>query len=387
MVLVFIGVFFFALLGISFRLEAQKGKVKKNFDSKKRVMPHKQSTVLVFLSIGGLLALFIGYFTIVFGYNPSEWGYGMASNFHHAVDFGDKILLHDAMHVSGKSRSSSYTRLHILDAKTGKRLYRGMVGEKAELASFGDTLWYFGKGNMTIFDLPAQKIITKLNEADLKKVPELSKGIQFDSYTGTFKPFRRGNEIVVNTLDGYQYSFNPFIRKARPYKRESLPKSNQSKTAPQKITVTIDNGDGKKPLPTPKQDLPALPTYQLQNSEINPLRQTIVDNIRKPINPQLTFLHPQILHTEYTHQVFIVKHFETSQYKQSDFILSAVDFTGKVLWEKRLKDFDCYDYYSFWQRYDFHRSIINGKHLILTFGGFVYALDLKNGQKVWENRL
>jgi outer membrane protein assembly factor BamB len=111
------------------------------------------------------------------------------------------------------------------------------------------------------------------------------------------------------------------------------------------------------------------------------------ETLNQPLNPTLTFLRGEILHVDTEAKRIIIKHFETTEAKQHEFILVAVDLEGKFIWEKRRKDFACFDFFSFWSKYDFHRSQILDNKMILTFGGFVYALSLQNGEKIWENRL
>lgn len=382
----FIGNMLFCIISLAF-LVLVLFIIKEPWAVKGKKQPRntRKENITVF-SFVGFFVLSLGSVIWITAYqNPAYWGYGRAHNFRFATTSADKILLHDELEVSSKNNLASYTRLHVLDAQTGKRLYRGMLGNRVELKyRQGDTLWYISKHALTIFDVRQLKVLLTTDENDLKKIPELSKGIKLEDAQWHAK----GKEFLLVTLDGYKYWLNPFTRIAR-LRTETPPPTSPTQQTPQPITITIDNGDGlpaQKPHNLPTQDRPA--RYRLKPSPTTHLRDMLVhETTNQPLNASLTFLRGEILHVDTEAKRLIIKHFETTNAKPHEFILVAVDFEGKAIWEKRRKDFACFDFFSFWNKYDFHRSLVLHKQLILTFGGFVYALDLQNGEKIWENRL
>lgn len=353
---------------------------------KKRKITTSES-ITIFGMIGILMIFIIGIVSISVYYNPVHWGYGRISNIHHAVYHQDKILLHDLFHVSSKSSSASYTRLTVLDAKTGTRNYRGMIGKHMELKHTDtDTLWYLGKNGFTVFSLKKMTILSQWTETELKEIPEFKGGFtQKSAFEPVLSIIKRGKEIELTTLDGYVYWFEPFSRQVR-LKPQNLPAQTVPQNLPtQKITITIDNGDKK---PKPKNDSKMdKPVFMMQPMPNFPLRQTIINlQTKSSIGGQASFIYPTLLHTDYANERIIISHNENTENKPQNLVISAVDFKGNIIWEKRKKDFRCYDMFSLWNAYDFHRSILADKNLILTFGGFIYAIDIQNGKTAWEKR-
>jgi len=360
---------------------------KENKGNKK---PAKREQTFAFIGVAIFLVGFIGYITILVHYNPIYWGYGKIDNVHHAIIHENKLLLHDVIVVSSKSRSTHYTRLQVVNSTTGERLYRTMLGKKLALKGIkNDTAWYLGADNLAIFDLHNYKILAQFDAGSLQKIPALQKGLLENYSEGMMQ--LQGNRLEVTTVDGYQYLLNPFTKETVPKPNPTLLKEKQKNLpALPKITITIDNGDGvsKEKFSSKDGDGISKEKFSFKDSENSSLRKMIVrDGIKStPLNPLLTFINPAILHTDAHNKCIIVLHYEVVRPNPWQFTISAVDFAGKVLWNKNIQDFACYDMFSFWSKYEFQRSLIQENKLILTFGGFVYAFDIRSGEKIWENR-
>ncbi len=343
-------------------------------------VPKKHILALIMLLVG------IGHVVVViwvcFYYNPTQGGYGKIETIHHTVSIGDKLLLHDKFDVGKSKMRKTYVRLSVIDTKNGLRLYRGIVGEQAQLKLIGlDTAWYICKKGITIFDLKNYKIIKKITENDLKKIIQFKAGFSDEI---SFK----GKEMEINTLDGYTYWFEPINEKVRPKPSNFLTQPLQQYTSlPGEIAVAIDNEYYKIQKKTQSTAQFTYPVFKFSPSNINTQRQIIINtNTQTPLNPQISFLMPTILHTAPHDKLIVVHHNHTIEKHPDQFILSAIDFNGKIVWEKILKDMPCYDMFTFWRTAPFKQSVLINQNLILIFGGFVYNIDIKTGKIIWEQR-
>ena len=149
--------------------------------------------------------MFIWIFTFLL-LNAMYLGYGNPKGVKQVMVSDGKLYVADFL-LGGGSRATSaspYSRIHILEPETGKKIFRFPTGESGELTGIkGDSLIFYGDDLLKIFSSSNGKLIAKLNRKTLPKIfPELSSGIDNVGVSHSEKM------LELRTLDGNHYNLS-----------------------------------------------------------------------------------------------------------------------------------------------------------------------------------
>jgi len=93
------------------------------------------------------------------------------------------------------------------------------------------------------------------------------------------------------------------------------------------------------------------------------------------INPKFIELFPEL-------RIVMICSFVTTD--ETNFILSAVDFSGRLLWQRSQVELKGSDFYSRHPHLDVALKYDN--NLLFNSGGFVYYLDVAKNSVLWKTR-
>ena len=234
-----------------------------------------------------------------------------------------KIYVTDFLLAGGGEASDpmQYSRIHILDEKTGNKILRFPAGEEGDLRGIaGDSLIFWHYNTADIFSASTGKSISKWSNKTLPKIfPELSSGIE-NTMIGD-----QGKLLEITTMDGNHWNLSLATGKLWPEK------SNQQrlKYIPSHQIylhnddqIEIDDQPGGRTL----LELDGI----CQNQDIEYLTD-VNDTV---VNKNLKFLRGKFIALDQQKKCFVVLSYETTQ--KLRFILTGISLDGKdKLWELR----------------------------------------------------
>jgi hypothetical protein len=309
----------------------------------------------------GLMLLSFGFtFLFVGMLNPMYFGYGFAFKFDKVVKNDQYICLIDNINSSSSKEAidALVFRLHTLDAQTGTRRYRKLIGDQVDILEIEDNvLMYGGYSNLHFLDIEKGTIFKTLNKETLPTLySEFQAGVDAVIYDPNDKIIR------VNLKNGKTYFVAPFSFKIVENNAPSYYKKLENdRSYPSPAAVDVDL--------YPKEN----------NSKISVLK----NGQGKVLCNDLEFLEGSIIaRFEDTHQ-FIVLHFTDTD--KTAFIISCISNDCKKLWEIRQQDLKANDWLN--KEPLMHVYTTQNHHLIFNVGGFVYAVNSEDGSILWKSRL
>jgi hypothetical protein len=302
-------------------------------------------------------------------FNAGYWSYGLAIKFVSITADKDWICLMDKRTL-GSEDPFEYYRLQILDKNTGNRLYRKNIstdGDAKLLAQKGESLFFQERKNFIFWNIPSGIIYQKLNQETLPQIyPVFSGGIENIHYSS------QDSLMEVSAKNGMNYLIIPFSLQI--YEKSKFPKPAKTTNRPAYWVENSRLMQNNQPYP--------MTVFELNNLPDNYKIKRLVRS-EHVINENLTFLEGSFLGVCNAVSTCIIISYETTDKK--NFILTGLDFQGKLLWQMKQAELDADD--SFTLDTDLGVSTIIGNDLIFTVGGFVFSIHCQTGKLNWENRL
>jgi hypothetical protein len=230
-------------------------------------------------------------------------------------------------------------RLNVGDVKTGHKTFRKYIGHSIDQITLTDNLIYYkaeGKNNMFMID----------TKSSLSNIEE--KNIKIYKSKNQENTYCRLNKLVNTEA----YRLNPeFV----------LTKYDVLKKNP-----TLNNS------PEVFADL-----RQVHPHNIN-IRTLFVKNT----GCETDFINPEFMLFAEDLSILIIK---SSLHKsKNDFLISAVDLSGRILWKLNGNKLDNDDFWT--SRKNIDAVSRSGNSLIFNSGGFFYSVDIQSGAILWKKR-
>lgn len=305
--------------------------------------------------------------------NAMYLGFGHANGVDGIITTDGKVYVVDYL-LGGGSKVSGpgeFSRIHILDAETGKKILRFPTGEHGELCGVkGDSLIFYGEDLVKIFSAANGKLIAKLNRKTLPKIfPELSSGIDHVMISYADKM------LELTTMDGNHYNLSLQTASLYPDK-QNKPKEEYSPT--KKIFVhndneiKIDDERGGRVI------------LQLQGTDGNQEIRYLKNRNGTVVN-ELKFIMGEFVAVSERQKCFAVLSFETT--KKMGIILTGISLDGQTkLWELkqstlRPDDEKKYPLTTSWALDN------NSDVLFFAIKDEVFALEIFSGKILWSQKL
>lgn len=304
--------------------------------------------------------------------NPVFWGYGKPVGITSIYAHGGKLYVQDyLMMMSGRiSHGNPYSRIHIIDAKTGERLRRFTVGEGRSgsiVGVHGDTLIYANSDNVQFYSVAdGSTLLTWSAETLPKLFPQLTSGVH------NFSANRTGNFLQVNGMDGNNWMLD--ILHNSISKSDILPPPVSYDPG----VLFLDNGRIRKE----SSDGYSRDYIDLDAKSGNSNQQVLCNGKDSVLNKDLVFLGGKIVAFSLTDSCFVVQHYETVAQKRV--IFTGVSMDGKQkLWEIRQHDLRPGDDED--DRTVFSANTDATNHLFcVSLKNELFAFGLKDGKLVWR---
>ena len=305
--------------------------------------------------------------------NAMYLGYGHPDGVDGIVTSEGKIYVVDYI-LGGGSKVSGpgkYSRIHILDSKTGNKILRFTTGEHGALYGVkGDSLIFYGEDLVKIFSAEKGKLIANLNRKTLPKIfPELSSGIDnvMVSYADKI--------LELTTLDGNHYNLS-LQTATLSSNKQNKPKEEYSSTNKMYIQneneIKIDDQRGGRVL------------MQMQSTDGNQEVRCLKNRNGSPVN-DMKFIMGEFIAVSERQKCFVVMSFETT--KKTGFILTGISLDGQnKLWELnqstlRPEDEKKYPLPTSWTLDK------NSDALYFAMKDEVMALEILTGNILWRQKL
>lgn len=263
----------------------------------------------------------------------------------------------------------SVCRLHVVDKKTGTKLYRKYLGHDAYFRETrGDTLLLeTDRSYQLIYSPDYTHIKTITKESLVQKFEELREGIEKtenDEYKGTFC-------IAVYCLNGKKYRHFPFTETLTPFAEEELKPANNSaneQLVVSKDQISIRKGNDSRTILQLNTD---------HDSKINKLLRGGVVRTGKD------FLLGEFADYDSSTANVIIKYYSNTL--QENFSLVQLDNKLNERWKYEQKNENLRDFYSRKATQDVLLS--EDGFLYFNWGGFFVCLNKSTGQTIWKTRL
>jgi hypothetical protein len=290
---------------------------------------------------------------------------GFASSFD-SVRIGKTTIILLEKYETGGESMESVCRLHVLDRKTGEKIYRKHLGNAAYFREErGDTLLMEINRASKLFYAPDFTTIKDITKESLaKEFPDLSEGVEKIDDSGNDKPFC----IVVSGLNGKQYSYFPFTNKLVAGRIENSKTVHTSFTTDKEIIRAYTEGNHSTDLLQLKSN---------SDSKINSLfyKDTLVKGKE--------FLLGEFVDFDTIKYEAAIKYFTNT--KEENFILSHLDKNLNETWKFEQAKENLTDYFSSKEKLDVF--IADKNFFYFNCGGFFLCLDKYTGKTVWRTRL
>lgn len=302
--------------------------------------------------------------------NPMYLGYGQSfavTQIHYA---NGKVFVIDYIKTGGTQRSlepAPYYRIHVLDAASGKKIRRLLIGQGGEfLTSAGDSVGVAYYNDISYFSLLSGRKKFTWSASTLPRMyPQLAMGVDHIAWADAKRT------LDVFTTDGSQWKLNTSTGKLYPAGEYPADTLKHWYISDQEIR------SGEAPL--------GLPVLRLGYMENNPQKRYLCDKTGKPLNSQTPFLEGRPVALYAADSSLVVLHYETTQ--KEKFILTAIAADGaKILWELR--------HSSLRPDYSFPKNREpgitydeTGGILFFNIGKEIYAIRLHDGVQLWKQIL
>lgn len=328
--------------------------------------PFKNRIILIFYRIFCCLMPF-GIFAI-----PTFAHYGFADSFT-TMGIGKSVIIL----LDKYERLENYDlvcRMHVLDKKTGKKLYRKYLGNNSHiLALRGDTVLMEIENG---FKLIAAKDFTIIKEFNSKTLPlfysQLKDGIDsLNAYPNCSFP-DNNYCISVNGMNGKAYSLFPFENKIIEGEY-SYP--NQSDSAHKKLILTK-----KKILihdTIHQNESFSMELKSISHPQIFSLYKNDTISIGKE------YLLGEFVDFDTVSKNITIKYYSTTQHEK--FLLVQLNKSLQENWKFEQSRFGLTDYYASTTPFNVHAT--EGNRFYFNCGGFVACVNQLNGKIIWTSRL
>jgi hypothetical protein len=321
-----------------------------------------KSKLLNYLFSGFMILIIAFLFLFVGFFNPMYFGYGFAFKFNKILTNDQYICLVDNIN-SGTSKEAIDAfvfRLHTLDAQTGTRRYRKLIGEQVDVFEIeGNVLMYGSYSTLHFLDIKTGTILKTLDKHNLPSLyPEFQAGIDAINYNSNDKIIR------VNVKNGKIYFVAPFSFKIVENNKESY----YQKLENERIN---------------RNDSNASVYVELSPKSINSKISVLKDRQGKDLCNDLEFLEGSILARFENPNRLIVLHYTDTD--KTTFIISCFTDNCKKTWEIRQQDLKANDWLN--KEPLLHVYAIQNQNLLFNIGGFVCCVDTETGNIIWKNRL
>jgi len=338
---------------------------------RKKYFREKMDDFWFWVFSGGLsFVILISYFLI----NPMYLGFGKAYGVSGISVSNGKVYVVDYILTGGDEvfGAMKYSRIHILDEKSGNKIRRFPAGEDGSLRGIvGDSLIFWHYNEADVFSAKTGKSISKWSNKTLPLLfPQLASGIDHTMIGD------RGNTLELTTFDGNEWNLS--LKSGKLW--QNNPDSKRHEFVPSN-QVFLNNDDEIQTNEEPGGRVILKLGGIGDNQQIKYLKHR--DN--SLANPNLKFIHGKFLALSRLSHNFVILGFETT--KENSFILTGITSDGqKVLWELKQKSLRPKD------NATNPISICHGfdeKSDILFFGinDEVLAIQLIDGKILWRQKL
>lgn len=319
---------------------------------------------LLNILFSGSMLLLLAFLFLFIGYlNPLYFGFGLASQFSNISTNEKYICLMDQL-VHGASDGSNETeiqRLHTLNAQTGARISRKVLGSNIFIFELERNVLMYGNDSALYFlDIENNTTLKTLDKNTLPDLyPELRAGIDEIRYNPA------EHLIQVNVKNGKACFITPFDFKLF----ETKP--------PAPLTGEWESKRRTRIAPTDSS------AFTLGPKDAYGKTMILKDHQGKILSADWEFIEGSLLAILEESKRFVVLHYTDTTKKE--FILSCISFDLKKIWEIRQSDIKASE--GFAASPGLQAYALQNQNLIFTVGGFVFAVQIADGKMAWTNRL
>lgn len=306
--------------------------------------------------------------------NNNRWGYGyLHENRLPYFGVSEQYVAVNDLHVNyGKGKTSYHHRLYLVDAQSGEVLFKkplsGKNGAKGLSLSNGQLLVKSGNKSQ-YFSLKgaSRKAFSK---SQLKDLPELKSGIYKYGYNAN------SNQVWAINKQGEKFFYNGTTMKREKERVTAASTGNTFVEIP---------GQSKMYFSTTKKR-----RYYRHHPYYCPVklkgkirRQLILEN-EQPV--EKFFVYGKICMYFSKAKVALIKSYATTDKKQ--FVLTAVNLQGEVLWQKTPLKLGVKDFFSKSKpRIPYITPAMYNGDFVILIGGYLHRIDPETGRMRWQTRL
>lgn len=309
----------------------------------------------------------IGFFIITM-FNPMYWGYGGQDGVTSVTAHNGKLFVLDYQMAGGSEGTDPdpYHRIHVIDEKTGTKLFRFIAGMYAEIILVTDeSIVCRNSSELNFYSVKDGELLAKWNTETLQELfPELKSGIDH------FDPgiHRDGIPIVeVTAIDGKKYQLDLRSRQIAGEK----PVSPTEARAAWKVENDHLEKDGKY-------------LITLKGKEWADKRKQIYISSDSLLNSTDFFLEGKFIAISSTDSACVILHYENTTL--ANWILSGVSLNGKrKIWDIRQAEINSEKsekpIETCWTT--------DSKSGVLYFvsSDEIIAVQMRDGKKIWQTKL
>ena len=329
------------------------------------INPFKSKRFNIFYRNICLLSTLLVVVPLIFGH------YGYVLEVKQLAVSGDKFCFVDYA-ISSTPRTHipvNVFQLNIGSIANGKKLYRTYIGENGRILSFtGDKILYEENSVCHLFDAKDMKVIRDYTPEYLaKNYNEFSSGVQNISVEFDMACGKATYYLDVLAKDGKKHCFDP-VNGCRYTMINDTSVFQHYRKDDNEIRKYKNAGDN---------DGETFIKFS-QKTMFSILQHLIIENEScgtEFIDPDFMEVFPEL-------KMVIIRSFATTD--ETNFLLSAVDFHGKLLWQHSQEDLKCSDYYT--KKPEMDVALKNKNNLLFNVGGFFCYMDVVNNTILWKSR-